>query len=224
MPGGSSDARWRHALTAVAFLVTSGVATARAEPGCALTEPTCRFDQSVPVDGSPTVPLPPPPPPEPVRVWYGWQGLVVDAVSVGVVIGGVYASSVALVTAGSSTYAFGAPIVHWAHGNVGRGFVSLGGRVGAPLGGFIVGAVCGAMFGPHQSGHVPGGGSSDDVRSAAAAGAITAGITASLLDAAFLAYTRRSRTANEAEASAFTVGPKVDLHPGRGTVGVGGTF
>ena len=34
---------------------------------------------------------------------------------------------------GLSTYVLGGPIVHFAHGNAGKGFASLGLRVGAPL-------------------------------------------------------------------------------------------
>ena len=65
--------------------------------------------------------------------WYGWQNLVVD--------GGVVVASAGLGAANGSAggvlavtgYLFGGPIVHWSHGQVGRGFASLGIRVGAPF-------------------------------------------------------------------------------------------
>jgi hypothetical protein len=37
-------------------------------------------------------------------------------------------------------YSLGGPTVHWAHGNVGTGFASLGLRVGLPLTGALLGA------------------------------------------------------------------------------------
>ena len=65
--------------------------------------------------------------------WYGWQTLIVDG---GVIVGSTVlagasgeAAGVLLVTG----YFFGGPIVHWSHGQVGRGFADLGIRVGAPL-------------------------------------------------------------------------------------------
>ena len=65
--------------------------------------------------------------------WYGLQNLIVDG---GVIVGGLVltgatneAGGVVLVTG----YFFGGPIVHWSHGQVGRGFASLGIRVAAPL-------------------------------------------------------------------------------------------
>ena len=65
--------------------------------------------------------------------WYGWQNLVVD--------GGVLVASAGLGAANGSAggvllvtgYLFGGPIVHWSHGQIGRGFASFGIRVGAPL-------------------------------------------------------------------------------------------
>lgn len=54
--------------------------------------------------------------------WYGWQTLMVDGAAI------LIASDVSV-----PIYVLGGPIVHWSHGNVGRGFGSLGLRVGAPL-------------------------------------------------------------------------------------------
>ena len=64
---------------------------------------------------------------EPMTVthWYGYQTLVSD---IAATVGAAVEPSVGLLT-----YVLGAPIVHFAHGNFGRGFGSLGMRLGAVL-------------------------------------------------------------------------------------------
>lgn len=57
--------------------------------------------------------------------WYGWQTLLSDASAV--LLTGASAE------VGLGLYVLGGPIVHWSHGNTGRGFASLSLRVGAPL-------------------------------------------------------------------------------------------
>ncbi|MRG94139.1 hypothetical protein [Polyangium spumosum] len=76
-----------------------------------------------------------------VTRWYGWQTLI------GVLAGDL----ITLVGQGSAVsylgvvgHVFSGPIVHWAHGNVGQGFASLGLNVGAPLGGGLIGMMAGA--------------------------------------------------------------------------------
>ena len=115
--------------------------------------------QGTPNEPPPDLPPPAPPPPsapagpvvvaEPQQVptygqyeqrrrterthWYGWQNLLVD--------GSVIVASAGLGAANGSAggvllgtgYLFGGPIVHWSHGQIGRGFASLGIRGGAPL-------------------------------------------------------------------------------------------
>jgi len=77
--------------------------------------------------------------------WYGWQTLLVDLGSVLTIpLGGV----------GLAGYALGAPIVHLAHGQVGRGVGSLGLRLALPL---VGGAVGCRVSGSDQ--HDIGGGS-----------------------------------------------------------------
>lgn len=59
--------------------------------------------------------------------WYGWQTLLVDGGWVATfLVAANTDNGGALVGLGSLDYFFGAPIVHWAHGNVGTGFASLG--------------------------------------------------------------------------------------------------
>lgn len=108
----------RHLAVAVALFTTA--------PGLA------RAERAVPVEESRTE-----------RVWYGWQTLVVDGIAL--------TAPFALASAGAESevaantfllgYALGGPAVHFAHGNVGRGFGSFGLRVGLPLGGAAVGAL-----------------------------------------------------------------------------------
>lgn len=70
------------------------------------------------------------------RTWYGWQTLLVDGAAFGLlVLGGSMRRSGdgtnAPTVIGSLGYFFGAPSVHWAHGNVGNGFISLAIRGGS---------------------------------------------------------------------------------------------
>src|SRR5262249_12349307 len=80
------------------------------------------------------------------RYWYGWQMLTVDGISVtaGLAIGfsglavhdgGAKWSQTAPVgfSIGGAGLLFGGPIVHWTHGNIGKGFGSLGMRLGLAL-------------------------------------------------------------------------------------------
>ena len=176
-------------------------------------------------------PYPPPPPPSapppyagpPLeREWYGWQGLVFDAAAIGIFVGGWAVDDGTIVGAGWFTYVLGAPITHWAHGNVGRGFGDIGMRVGIPVAGFLVGGLFGfgagvggngkfKDLGPHSNGPVVG----------AVVGGAIATVAMSALDAFVFAYTK-PRPAEQ--ASWLTWQPTLDLRPGRGTAGVGGTF
>jgi hypothetical protein len=111
-------------------------------------------------ESAPSTPSPPPNPPPPTQrvppspsgpkkpVWYGWQTLLVDGASVLALLGGITAP------VGMVGYFVGGPIVHFAHGHVGKGLGDLGLRVGAPLLGGL-GAV--AIL---ESGNGPPGGDS----------------------------------------------------------------
>ncbi len=57
--------------------------------------------------------------------WYGWQTLLTDGAAI-LTIGEVPALSI-------GTYLLGGPVVHWAHGNVEKGFLSLGIRTAPTL-------------------------------------------------------------------------------------------
>lgn len=110
--------------------------------------------------------------------WYGWQTLIVDGAWI---VGGTPVSAAspgagaALILGG---YFLGPPIVHWAHGQVGRGFADLGIRFGAPL---VLGILGYAVL--HK-------GNGDDVLGAVGAVVgVTLGIIAAIvIDASVLAY------------------------------------
>jgi hypothetical protein len=77
------------------------------------------------------------PPEEPAdahhRSWYGWQTLVVDVSSLTLtVVGGVMDVPV-LYVPGIVGLLVGSPAVHFGHGEVARGFASLGLRAGTAL-------------------------------------------------------------------------------------------
>lgn len=69
--------------------------------------------------------------------WYGGQTLAADGISLAVLMLGALEEPFAYVGVGGLLVA--APIVHFGHGNVGRGFLSLGMRTGLPFGTAAVG-------------------------------------------------------------------------------------
>lgn len=65
------------------------------------------------------------------RVWYGQQTLLLDAAAAALAAGGLGLSSGSpsvgsvFVGLGGLVFGVGPPVVHWAHGHIGRGFVSM---------------------------------------------------------------------------------------------------
>ena len=118
-------------LTALSTLPASAqtpTPDAASAPGAArsLPPPTVATHSAAP--GSPPVTAPRS---EVERRWYGWQTLIADGLSIGLAPVGV----------GVVGYFLGAPIVHWAHGNVDEGFGSLAIRGGSALL-ILAGAIC----------------------------------------------------------------------------------
>jgi hypothetical protein len=122
----------------------------------------------------------------PQKTWYGWQILLIDG---GATLTGIAAATSSNSTAGGAlgvvalaAYMLGGPIVHWSHGNVGRGFASLGLRVALPTVGLVAAGV-GAKNDP---------GNGDGLAPGAAVGLLVvlpAGIiAASAIDTSALAY------------------------------------
>jgi hypothetical protein len=91
--------------------------------------------------------------------WYGWETLLVDGavMTIGMLplLEKDEPRRTALGIGWYGAYALGTPIVHWSRGHVGKGFGSLGMRVGGPLAGGLVGAglawLSGAKFGSSDS-------------------------------------------------------------------------
>ncbi|HEU4533142.1 MAG TPA: hypothetical protein VFS00_03455 [Polyangiaceae bacterium] len=115
----------------------------------------------------PPAPCPPPAPPAPpVRVKqaaepkpeivkYGWQTMASDVTAVALLgigsatendgVGSTVASA-----AGLGFYLLGAPLVHAAHGQIGKGFGSFGLRLGAPIGGALTGLAIASTLCPGE--------------------------------------------------------------------------
>jgi hypothetical protein len=81
----------------------------------------------------------------PERSWYGGTTLGAAGASFGLIVLGAGTESAPLVTVGATTWVLAPATIHFAHGNVGRGFLSLGLAAGAPL---LLGAMSSAVFGP----------------------------------------------------------------------------
>lgn len=187
---------------------------------CPATPPAAGTVTPTPVILRPDAPQPVPPRTE--KKWYGWQTLIVD--------GAVIVSSIAIGAASSDAsnaagtvflvgYALGGPIVHWANGQVGMGFASLGLRVGAPV---VVGVLGGALAAGASNGDgyaVLGG---------AAIGIIAGSIGAVVVDSAVLA--RKTVTVDAAEERRASLklkwAPTASYDPKREAfqAGIGGTF
>lgn len=160
--------------------------------------------------------------------WYGWQVLLVDGATfvTGTVIaaasdGEAAGTGVAIALTG---YAIGGPIVHWSNGQVGKGFASLGLRLGAPL----VGGLTGLAFGAAMDGGCNAYDGCGGAAVGAGLGVIAGGIAAVVIDSAVLA--RKQVVVTDDEAKRTT--PKLQWVPSGGydakrqaaTVGISGTF
>jgi len=165
------------------------------------------------------------------RRWYGWQTLLADTSCGGLVLlsiavtpqgQGVFSTDLGRVSmfGAAGVYALGAPVVHWAHGNTGTGFASLGLRLALPLAGGALGrasATCkqDGMFG----GLMCGVGET-------AVGALVGMLAAVVIDGVALAWEDADERATEREPQAKAEGPKVffAVDVRRGAIGLGGTF
>jgi hypothetical protein len=168
-------------------------------------------------------PLPPPPPaqatqpnyyyppyvpPRTERRWYGAQTLIADGASLALLVAGRDSSKT--IELGVAGLLLAPPIIHWAHGNVGKGFGSLALRILPPI-------VAVALI-------VDGGGFESSSRKSdieVDLGVIVALAwipTAIAVDAAVLAYD------DVPVKSAVTWRPGFSLVRGGATVGAGGTF
>jgi hypothetical protein len=69
---------------------------------------------------------------EGAKVWYGWQSLIGIIPSHLFIVAATLTPLDALGYIGALGHCLTSPIVHWVHGNVGRGFLSLGLNTGLP--------------------------------------------------------------------------------------------
>jgi hypothetical protein len=143
--------------------------------------------------------------------WYGWQTLIVVGSSL---------TLTPLYGAGVAGMVLGPPIVHWAHGHVGKGFASLGMNIGATgVGSAIgVGIMCGAI-----------GCSGDFGGFSIAIGLALGGgigiLTANAIDIGILSYEPKQRGASASrQPFPFTITPQVFVGANGGSVGLAGTF
>jgi len=162
--------------------------------------------------------------------WYGWQTLLVDGVTSTTGLLLIGSGNYELQDAGLGIlvggYALGGPVVHWANGQVGKGFASLGLRVGAPLVAGLSGALVGAAF----SGDSCGGRVCNDTGVAVGAvlGTVGGVIAALVIDTAVLARKTVKVEPEVARARA----PKLTWTPTAGfdskrqaaNIGISGTF
>lgn len=165
------------------------------------------------------------------RTWYGWQTLLVYSSSTvfGVLTGvvGIATESPALAAVGigfgSGGIALGGPIVHWSHGNIGKGFGALGLNFGMPLVGLGLGVGTTCIFG--------GCGGHDELGNMTVGGLIgaSAGLLGSLiLDVTVRAYSYESiapgASTTARRAPGWTIVPDLKITHEKTTFGFAGVF
>lgn len=150
-------------------------------------------------------------PAEPSSHWYGYQTLATDggAVAFAVALAASHdqASQQGLAVGTLAVYGFGGPTVHFAHQQVGKGFLDMGLRLGLPIvAGLLGGAIGYATAAPSSEQNWFS--KLDGEVSGAALGGLLGVISASTIDAAFLAREPAS-VANAADAPASAPPPAV---------------
>jgi hypothetical protein len=160
-----------------------------------------------------------------VKHWYGWQTLIADGATIGLAFatrGNPYVTG--------ASYGLAPTIVHFAHGNVGRGFGDLGIRLVAPpllgLGGGLIGMATAPddAYGLSKlGGFIVGAG----------IGVITGYVAAVTIDAAALSWETVpadsvAPTTSRERVSSFHVAPTFALNPDKkgasAVAGLGGAF
>ncbi|MGC4088148.1 MAG: hypothetical protein QM756_09655 [Polyangiaceae bacterium] len=191
---------------------------AAAEPAVAVASPTVSAGaQGVTIRSRPALAdIGPQPPLESVEHrWYGWQTLATDGAALGLFTLSIAATemrdsstSEVLGVMGAAAYVAGGPTVHFAHGHVGKGFGSLGLRVGLPVAGALTATAiarpCGGDFGCIGE---------------AALGFLLGGVSAIAIDAAVLGHEEVVRP-----RQGLTATPVVAATPNSAWLGVQGAF
>ncbi|WP_434043558.1 MULTISPECIES: hypothetical protein [Sorangium] len=155
--------------------------------------------------------------PAPKTVWYGWQHLFVLLGSAALVPIVVATESEGLAWVSFSGAALGGPVTHWANGNLGKGFISLGLNAGCTFGGGMIGMLLG---------------SASNEPFAALGGMVLGGglglLTANVIDIAVLEVEERGTVESydylRIRSPRLRLAPQVGLAPGGATFGLVGSF
>lgn len=132
-----------------------------------------------------------PPKATPKRRWYGYQTMLADWPALALVIAGVESEQTAATVAGASLWVVGGPLIHVAHGNLGRGLLSLSLRVGGPaLGAVSLGWSC-----------IPAHGTAPICPIALELGVVLGAMTAHVLDVTLFAWDEPKPTRASAQLS-----------------------
>jgi hypothetical protein len=172
-----------------------------------------------------TIPDPdaPAPDPRPTReVWYGWQTLLADAVSLTIAIGAGLQESYSLGFVSYGSYCLLPSAVHWAHGNVGTGFADLGMRGVGPIATFLLGGGLSLAASANKDGH-------EAFYLGGLVGWGLGYIATVIVDAAVFAYDKPQKPAESGQTSwlhrrGIRAAPTVRLGMDAASVGLGGTF
>lgn len=155
----------------------------------------------------------------PYKEWYGWQTLMVDAVSAATFASGVALSSTrpgaGLTVLGLGGIIVGSPIVHWSHGHVGRGFASAALHTVLPS---LTASLAVLGFACESDGCV---------NVVMAATPLLGVVLASAIDAAVLGYDAKSRPASDARSWAprhVVLAPALTITPTLQQAGLSGAF
>jgi hypothetical protein len=153
------------------------------------------------------------------RRWYGWQTLATDAISFGVLATAADSrDSGPQVAIGLLGYALGGPVIHAAHGHVGKAFGSLGLRVGAP----VVGAVTG--FAMEDCEHSDDGEMDFCGLQGAGIGLVIGAASAVILDATVIANDDAEPDAPSQPERGVQLRPDVRIAKDRAQVSLTGSF
>lgn len=155
--------------------------------------------------------------------WYGWQNLAIEAGAITVFALGAKEDLNVPMYLGLGGMLLGPPIVHWAHGNVGKGFISLGVMVALPAGAGFLGSTIGGAGEHCESG--------DDMCGFGAGfgtyiGAIIGAIGAIVVDSALAVDEpkEKDQPPPQAKGPKFEITPTVFFSQERAGFGVVGMF
>lgn len=149
------------------------------------------------------------PQPAAVTEWYGWQSLIADGSSIGIMVGGNAARSPGAGYFGIAGWYLASPVIHAVHGHGGKAAAALGLRLGLPVLGGLVGAAA-------QNDR-----SDEDVPAGLVYGALLGVVAAMVIDDVVLA---NEDVVPEPTPDAPTLGPTASVVHGGATVGLGGSF